>query len=331
MTSLNIRLLRRVTLVALLGVLSLALGVADADARRMGGGKSFGRQSSSAMQQRAQQPPSRDALGQSGQQTAQPAQPAPQPQQQGRPATGSRWLGPLAGLAAGLGIAALLSHFGMAAPFANMLGSLLIIGLLVFGALFIWRMLRSGTTPPVRQRMEPAYGGSALPPPERNAIAEQPPAVSGARAGSVAATLGGAAVAPAAAPAGGSLPPGVPADFDVEGFLRNAKVHFHRLQSAWDRKDLADIQSFTTPEVFGELRVQLAEEAGSNYTEVVDLHADLLGIEETPADWLASVRFAGSIREAAGAAPAPFQEIWNLLKRKEGNSGWLLAGIQQLQ
>jgi predicted lipid-binding transport protein (Tim44 family) len=108
-------------------------------------------------------------------------------------------------------------------------------------------------------------------------------------------------------------------------------VHFYRLQASWDRRNLEDLSEFTTPEVFAELRTQLAEQAGSTQpNEVVTLEAELLGIDEGLSDWLASVRFSGEMREDGAHAAEPFQEIWNLSKRKDGRSGWLLAGIQQV-
>src|SRR5436305_10783623 len=91
-----------VTVVTVL--IGIALAVQDADARRLGGGRSFGRQSPNATRQA--QPPSQDAARQA---------PQAQPQNGVQPPR-NRWLGPLAGLAAGLGIGALLSHFGMMGP-----------------------------------------------------------------------------------------------------------------------------------------------------------------------------------------------------------------------
>ena len=120
-------------------LIGLALVAQDADARRLGGGGSFGRQSPNVTRQAA--PPTNAA----------PAKPAPAPQAAPQsaqppvaPQPGNRWLGPLAGLAAGVGIAALLSHFGMGAALAEGLGSVLLIALLVFAGVFIWRMLRGG-------------------------------------------------------------------------------------------------------------------------------------------------------------------------------------------
>jgi predicted lipid-binding transport protein (Tim44 family) len=315
----------RLLTVIFAALLVVAASVGVADAARLGGGKSFGRQAAPSS------PPARNDLGQPSRPSqAAPAQPAPQPGQP-MPAR-NRWLGPLTGLAAGLGIAALLSHFGLMGPFAELLGSVLVIALLVIGVMLIWRMLRGGPAQRMDRRMEPAYG------PRESAQAassypESAPGLTQAQPGSVAATLGGARTVGDAAPGPVSVVESrkIPANFDVDGFLRNAKVHFHRLQAAWDKKDLSDLSEFTTPEVFAELRMQIAEQQGrANHTDVERLDAELLGIDEGLADWLASVRFVGAIREASGAAAEPFEEIWNLSKPKDSRTGWLLAGIQQV-
>jgi predicted lipid-binding transport protein (Tim44 family) len=110
--------------------------------------------------------------------------------------------------------------------------------------------------------------------------------------------MGGAAAAAAAAV---QQPWGVPADFDTESFLRNAKVHYVRLQAAWDAGNQDDIREFTTPEMFAEIKMDLSERGSEvNKTDVVTLDAQLLGIESTPTQHIASVRFSGMIREKAG-------------------------------
>src|SRR5262249_38144691 len=140
----------RAALGAWLVVIAFATLVPDADAARMGGGRSFGRQSGNVTRQAS--PPARDAASPS----AAPQQPAqPQP-------AGNRWLGPIAGLAAGLGIAALLSHFGLGGAFAEAFGSMIMVALLVIAGVFVWRMLRGArSSPQVMRRVEPAYGGDA--------------------------------------------------------------------------------------------------------------------------------------------------------------------------
>ena len=61
------------------------------------------------------------------------------------------------------------------------------------------------------------------------------------------------------------------------------------------------------------------------------IEAQLLGIEDTGADYMASVEFSGMIREEPSAGASPFSEVWNMTKAKTGNSGWLVAGVQALQ
>ncbi len=121
----------------------------------------------------------------------------------------------------------------------------------------------------------------------------------------------------------------MPAGFDTEAFLRSSKVYFVRLQAAWDQGNLADIREFTTPEMFAEIKIDLDSRGNeSNQTDVVQLDAELVAIEDRGIEQSASVRFHGLIRESANASAAPFDEVWNL--SKSGSQGWLLAGIQQI-
>ena len=284
----------------------MTLVTEDAEAGRLGGGRSFGRQSPNLNRQ-----PVAPAQKAPTQNTA--TTPAQTP-----PATGNRWLGPIAGIAAGLGIAAMLSHFGLSGAFASALGNMLVIALLAFAAMYVWRMFRASrqapaTASPFRQAFDSPMGGLPGSSAKTNVFGQPLP------------ELQPSTSAVHEAPANWSIP----ADFDVEGFLRNAKVHFNRLQAAWDARDLADIRKFTTPEAFAEIKMQREESTGKDdRTEVQQLDATLLGIETTPEEYVASVRFTGTLRENNGS-PAPFEEIWNLAKPVDGKGGWLLAGIQQ--
>jgi predicted lipid-binding transport protein (Tim44 family) len=119
----------------------------------------------------------------------------------------------------------------------------------------------------------------------------------------------------------------LPAGFDSTGFLRAAKMNFLKLQAANDAGRLDEIREFTTEELFDALKT---ETGGRSETEVTALDAELLEISTEGAEHWASVRFSGQVREAPGAAPEGFSEVWNLVKPADGSSGWLLAGIQQM-
>jgi len=291
--------------------LSLSLGVPSADAKRIGGGTSIGRQSQSLGKGTASTAPTAPVKAPTA--APSPAQPTPPVT---APSTARRWLGPLAGIAAGLGIAALLSHFGMGGAMAEMLGSMLLIGAVLVGAMLLWRMWRNrnGATDLGSNRTEPAFAGAArvfdaVPQNGVNQRALDAPPVA----------------------AGPALPSwSIPADIDPEAFTRTAKVDFLRLQAASDNANLADIREFTTPEMYAEIQLQIAERGPEpQQTEVFKLETKLLGIEEIDGRQLASVRFSGTIREEPGAYAERFSEVWNFAKGADGR--WLVAGIQQTQ
>jgi predicted lipid-binding transport protein (Tim44 family) len=124
----------------------------------------------------------------------------------------------------------------------------------------------------------------------------------------------------------------VPAGFDVDGFLRNAKLNYVRLQAANDAGNMNDIREFTTPEMFAEIKMQFDERGhAAQSTDVMQLNAQLLDLTTEEKRHIASVRFNGMIREEANAAPENFDEVWHLMKPADGSSGWVVAGIQQVQ
>ncbi|WP_228894594.1 Tim44 domain-containing protein [Pseudoduganella aquatica] len=306
--------------------LSVTSMLSEAIARPMGGGRSIGRQSQSVSRMPAQPAPAPSQAARPAAPVAAPAAaPAPVP---AKPA--SPWKGILGGALLGLGLGALFSHFGLGGAMASMLGSLLTVLLIAGVAYFIFTLIRRKTSP---QPMAAGgnFGGSAWQPQQPAAFT---PDVRTPEIGSGLPPLqpasGGLNLDKAAAPVA-HTPWGVPADFDTASFLRHAKSNFIRLQAAWDKGDSADIREFTTPEVFAELKMQIAERgAQADYTDVVTIEAELLGIENDGKDYLASVKFYGSIKPAPDALAEPFHEVWNLAKPVAGSGGWLLAGIQQL-
>jgi len=257
----------------------LSLFSTVAEAKRFGGGSSFGKQRAVPTRQ-AQQAPT----------------PAPAPAAAPAPA-GNRWLGPLAGLAIGAGLASMFAGNGMGGAMGPMLMMLLVAGIAM--------LLVSRLKKPEQSAMR--YAGNVPEP------APQP------------AYVGGDASS-AAAPADANIP----ADFPVESFLRNARISFIRLQAANDRKDLNDIREYTTPEMFAEIAMQLQERGdAAQRTDVLTINAELLEVV-TEGDYaIASVRFVGQLRENDGI-PENVDEIWHVQRNlRDEKSTWLLAGIQQ--
>ncbi|WP_342115114.1 Tim44 domain-containing protein [Pseudoduganella sp. OTU4001] len=314
-------------LVGAMIALSAVSMMSELSARPMGGGKSFGRQSQNVNSMPRQAAPAPAPAAPAAAPTAaRPGAAAPAPAPVQKP---SMWKGLLGGALLGLGLGALLSHFGLGGAMASMISTILMVALIGGVIFFIVSMIRRKSKP----AMQPAaafsgngynggYNQGASTPEIGSGLGQQQPAAF-------------QPVQPVAAPvapaAAAHTPWGVPADFDTAGFLRAAKSNYIRLQAAWDKADVEDIRTFTTPEVFAELRMQIQERgAQAEYTDVVTIDAELLGIENDGKEYLASVKFWGTMKPAADALAEPFQEVWNLVKPVNGSSGWMLAGIQQL-
>jgi predicted lipid-binding transport protein (Tim44 family) len=277
-------------------VMGVGAMIPDAEAKRLGGGQSSGVSRDSSVMKR-------DAV---------PAKPAAAPAQAAAPAAApsgmSRWMGPLAGLAAGVGLAALFSHLGMGEGMASMMMLLAIAMVAVFA--FRWLMRKRQSAGALQPAMQYAGMPAGLPP------AQPADALMPAQ--------------PAGTPAAGAAAAHIPADFDVDGFLRQAKLNFIRLQAANDRGDMEDIRQFCTPEMVAEIQMQLQERNQlAQQTDVMQLNAELLDVSSENDRGIASVRFSGQLSEAANAAPEAFSEVWHLTKPLTGNQGWRVAGIQQ--
>lgn len=306
--------MKKFLVIIMVAVSALSVVVSEAQAKRVGGGSSFGKQSSNV----SRQSPSQSQAAPAAAKSAAPA--AASPAAAAKPA--SPWKGILGGALLGLGLGALLSHFGLGGAMASMISTMLMVGLLAAAAFFIYRMLmrkRDGNAT-AKSGLEPAFAGgssSAFRTPEIGSRIE-PAALQSSSAASGSETVSDA-------------PWGVPADFDTAGFLRHSKTYFIRLQAAWDKADVNDLREFTTPEMYAEMKQQLLERgASANHTDVVTLDAQLLGMETVDGDYLASVKFTGTIRESDNAPAEPFTEVWNLSKPIAGAGGWVLAGIQQM-
>ena len=260
--------------------ISFGFAMHDAEAKRFGGSKSFGMQRSAPAKQSAA--------------------PAPQQQPGATPtATPKRnsWMGPIAGLAAGLGLAALFSHLGLGEEMANFL----MLALLAMAAVMLFRLFTRRSAPPA-----PAMQYAGMPQTGPAAFDSTPAALSSGTAQ--------------------AFPPG----FDVDAFAREAKLNFIRLQAAFDAGNLDDLRAFTTPEVFAEVRMQLAERGDATQsTDVMTLNAEVLEAVDEGNRHIVSVRFTGLIREAADQGAMPLDEVWHLTKPTSGQGGWVIAGIQQ--
>jgi len=289
-----------------LALFSIVLLPLEAEARRLGGGGNAGLKRDMPARTAPDAPPPKPAQGGNAANAA-PTTPAA-PAAAAAAAPKRSWMGPIAGLAAGLGLAALASHLGFGEELANfmMLALLAIIAIV----LLRWLMRRMAGPRRAPAGMQLAGAGGA----------PLTPRSDGWQAGA-------APVSVATTPAAASPLPG---DFDAVGFARVAKMIFIRLQAANDAGDLDDLRAFTTPEMFAAVRLDLQDRQGAaQQTDVVQIDAEVLDVAQEAQRQVVSVRFHGLIRESRDGGAEPFDEVWHLVRPLDGSREWAIAGIQQ--
>ena len=272
-----------------------------AEAKRLGGGKSLGAQREAPAATRQSTPP-----------TAAPQQPAPAAAAGGGAAaagaaakTGmARWAGPLAAIAAGLGLGYLFSQLGAGGFLMFLLVALAGIVLL---AVLARRMMKSAA---------PAVANGA--PLQYQAPGRAEPAAFSPAAGGAAGMAGADAAVS-----------GIPAGFDKAGFEQQAKKQFLALQAVNDRGDLDALRELVTDEFYNQAAKDVIQ-GNKDATEFDMLNAELLSIDTDRGMYWAKVEFSGNVREDGMVMGSPFREVWNLNKPVDGSRGWLLAGIQQV-
>ena len=267
--------------------LGLTLSLDASAAKRMGGGKSFGsaptHQTRQADAPKATQPAATNSAAAAT-----------------RPASGaSRWLGPLAGIAAG----GLLASMFMGDGFQGMqIFDFLIIGLIAF---VIFRLLAAR-----RQRQAHGQPAGAGAPFQRQMPQQQP--IFGGSAG-------------AARPAFNA-----PAWFDEQRFINAGREHFLALQQHWDASDMDKIAEFVTPQMLSFLKEERAS-MGDGYqsTYIDDLEVQLDGIDELADKAVATLTFRGVAKTSRFDQGEPFSESWRMERATGDNQPWLVAGIRQ--
>jgi len=317
---------KTLALFAVVLALGMTLGL-DAEARRLGGGKSAG------MQRQNVTAPAPTPGG---------ANPSALPGQSAAPAAGTAaampgaaavaqkrsWMGPVAGLAAGLGIAALASHFGFGEALANMLtiALLAMAVLFVIGLVLRKRAAAQGGT--LAGAGAAGQGGGMFrqqQPTQDAALRKVTPAAQRSGASLIGSGLAGAGAGAGAAPAGR-----IPAGFDVTAFERTARDQFLALQAANDTRDLDRLRDYLSPEMFDAVQADIAGRGDAQQKiEVFGLNAQVLDVVEEGDSYVVSVRFTGSVREQPEAVPEDLDEVWHLVKPRSGFGGWVIAGIQQ--
>lgn len=121
------------------------------------------------------------------------------------------------------------------------------------------------------------------------------------------------------------LPPG----FNEQAFVAEAKNHYITLQKAWDDNNFDEILDYVSPELYNLLVAERAQYGSDKArTEVVSLMVDLVRGEFIGSTASISLQFSGWIKE--GEETSETNEIWHLEKNmSDAKANWTIVGIQQ--
>ena len=288
--------MQRILSLAMALCLSLTLSLDALAAKRFGGGKSLGSAPMHQTQQRQ----------------TQQAAPAPNAPTAGamagaaaKPSGASRWLGPLAGIAAG----GLLASMFMGDGFEGFqLLDFLILGLLAFVLFRLFARRKA-------QHATPSYAGMG---------GQQPYQAPTQQGYSPAAnTVFGGAAQPARTFQ-------APAWFDEQRFLAAAREHFLSLQQHWDGNEMDKIAEFVTPQMLAFLKQERASLGdGFQSTYVDNLQVRLDGIEQQAGKTIATLTFDAVAKSSRFDQGEAFSESWRMERADGDNQPWLVAGIRQ--
>ena len=283
-----------------------------ADAKRFGGGKSFGYSKSVA-------PKSFDKAPKAAPQTAPKAAPTAGAKSR------SGMMGVLGGLAAGGLLAALFMGDGFE---GIQIMDILLFALLAFVLFKLFRHFagRSNSVNAQQSAYEPNYEpANDVDTKQHIAQREVTPEYKPQSGESIFGSNLGGAVSEDAVHLTEA-----PAWFNAEQFMEGAKGHFATLQKAWDSADLSEVESYCTPELFEAMKQEMqGQQAGENHTVVDTLDAEIADMAMDGDYFIVSIRFSGFIEEDATEGAHAFNEIWHIRRFANDEGTWQVAGIQQ--
>ncbi|MGD8172207.1 Tim44 domain-containing protein [Vibrio sp. TRT 21S02] len=286
---------RLFSLVALLMV-SVAI-TPIAEAKKFGGGKSFGKSYKTA--------------------------PAPKQQQQNTNNIGkdqttktqsSTKKGLMGGLLGGLLAGGLLAAFFGGAFEGIQFMDILIIGLIAFVIFKLMRGMLGAKQGSMNQhRQQPAFGGQSpkFEQPNVHNFEQNAGASNGGFGGTT------------------DVPHNYPPGFDKAAFVEGAREHYRILQGAWNHNQLEKIEEYVSPSLLEDLKAERAKLDGEQHTDVMYVDADIVRADYDANKAQLSLQFSGRYRDAVEGIEENIEDIWHLERDlTTPNAPWLIVGIQ---
>ncbi|MCG9555187.1 TIM44-like domain-containing protein [Vibrio sp. Isolate31] len=298
---------------SLVAILMVSVAVTPiAEAKKFGGGKSFGKSFKTAPAPKQQQQNTNSIRqDQAGKNTA----------------ANSSKKGLMGGLLGGLLAGGLLAAFFGGAFEGIQFMDILIMGLIAFLAFKFLRGMLGAKQGSMNQQnargQQPAFGGmgqnkfepSKQQPNVHNFEQAQPHSQNGA---------GGFGFG-----AQSDVPHNYPPGFDQAAFINGSREHYRTLQGAWNHNELSTIEEYVSPSLFEDLKAERSKLDGDQHTDVMYVDAEIVRADHDGSKAQLSLQFSGRYRDSSEGIEEDITDIWHLERDlTTDNAPWLIVGIQ---
>ncbi|PSV32280.1 preprotein translocase subunit Tim44 [Photobacterium sp. GB-72] len=279
-------------------VFVVALSAPHAEAKKFGGGKSFGKSFKTAPMKK-QQPQQTDTI-----------------RKQNSPASSSK-KGLMGGLLGGLLAGGLLAAFFGGSFDGIQFMDILIIGVIAFVLFKLFKAMRANKGTPMGHR-ESYAGNSPRQQPQqaqqqyRQATGSQSQPQNGGFEST-----------------DSDVPFNLPPNFNMNAFLSGSRDHYRIIQGAWNHNELAKIKEYVSPALFADLQAERAKLSGEQHTEVMYVDAELVRADYDANSAQLSIKFSGRYKDTQEGIEEDINDVWHLERDlKTPNAPWLIVGIQ---
>lgn len=283
------------------------LSAPHAEAKKFGGGKSFGKSFKTA--------------------------PAPKQKQQNTNTIGkqdtakgaSSKKGLMGGLLGGLLMGGLLASIFAGGGFEGIqFMDILIMAGVAFVLFKLFRMFMASKASSINQRQGAAYAGPQASHDEKPSFRDNQQYFQGDQAQPQSQATGGFG-----APAADEIPHNYPPGFDLQGFINGSREHYRILQGAWNHNQLETIQEYVSISLYNDLVQERANLEGEQHTDVMFVDAEVVRADHNANNAQLSLQFSGRYRDSVEGVEEEITDIWHLERDlTQPNAPWLIIGIQ---
>lgn len=293
-------------------VLVFSLSIDTADARRFGGGKSFGKTHKTQPAAKRKAAP----VNQQQQQTS-PQQNTPA----GAAAPAASKGGMFGGLMGGLLAGGLFAYLLGSGAFEGLeFGDIIIFALLAFGAIYLFRRLKGANQPASSAANSSPFSAK----PSQTEVSQN----SAFMNSQAAATASQGASRPGFK-AVSDVPLNLPAGFNEQEFLATGVSHYYTLQEAWNTANFGIIEDYLAPGLLKNLQLEREELPAKLDNQVANVAAEIVRADQSATVAEISLNFSGSYKDELNGETGTLNDTWHLERDlTQANQPWLIVGIE---